>query len=257
MKEKKKYSIVYKTTNTINNKFYIGVHQTNNLEDSYLGSGIIISNAIKKYGKSSFKREILFIYDDVLDAYAKEKELVTEDLVTDKNCYNNCVGGRGGVGNLKHTEEHKQYMSRILKGRPIHPNRLAALIGRKLDEESRKRISEGNKKTKALNPTVRTEESKQLIRDLMTGRDHTWGGKISDGQKSRWADTPKKGKEVICTKTLKIYASAKIAADELKVGEYALRNWLNGRYTNKSTMVWKENYKEQIIWKIKFLRVYL
>ena len=41
---------VYKITNLINNKIYVGVHITKNLNDSYMGSGVNIKRAIKKYG---------------------------------------------------------------------------------------------------------------------------------------------------------------------------------------------------------------
>ena len=54
------YYLIYKTTNLINNKFYIGMHGTNNLEDGYLGSGKIILSAIRLYGKENFIREILY-----------------------------------------------------------------------------------------------------------------------------------------------------------------------------------------------------
>jgi hypothetical protein len=55
----KKY-FVYKTTNKINGKKYIGSHY-GKTDDEYLGSGLLISRAIKKYGKENFKKEILEI----------------------------------------------------------------------------------------------------------------------------------------------------------------------------------------------------
>ena len=58
-----RYSILYKTTNLVNGKIYIGVHSTDNLDDGYLGSGVALLAAIKEYGKKSFKRDILkFFY---------------------------------------------------------------------------------------------------------------------------------------------------------------------------------------------------
>lgn len=52
----KKYHVVYKTTNTLNNKIYVGLHSTNNINDNYIGSGYVLKDAIKKYGKSKFKK---------------------------------------------------------------------------------------------------------------------------------------------------------------------------------------------------------
>lgn len=45
------YIYLYKITNLINNKEYIGIHSSNSLSDNYYGSGTLIRNAIKKYGK--------------------------------------------------------------------------------------------------------------------------------------------------------------------------------------------------------------
>ncbi|MGL6228549.1 MAG: GIY-YIG nuclease family protein, partial [Culicoidibacterales bacterium] len=90
---------VYKTTNLINGKYYIGVHRVKNescINDSYLGSGVCIKKAFKKHGKSNFKKEVLFVYDNYESAYLKEAELVTEETIKMKSVYNQYPGGLGG-----------------------------------------------------------------------------------------------------------------------------------------------------------------
>jgi len=89
-----KFFIVYKTTNLINNKYYIGVHSTYDIDDDYYGSGKYISFALKKHGKKNFKKEILWVFDNSEEMYIKEAELVTPDIVSDPQCYNLLLGGR-------------------------------------------------------------------------------------------------------------------------------------------------------------------
>src|ERR1035437_9481888 len=104
--------IVYKTTNLINGKTYIGIHQTNNLDDGYLGSGLAIKRAIKKYGKDNFKREILeycLSFDELLE---KEKVYVNEEWINEENNYNLKTGGQS-TGLL--SEESRNKISNTLK----------------------------------------------------------------------------------------------------------------------------------------------
>lgn len=86
---------LYKITNWYNGKIYIGVHGTNNLNDSYMGSGILIIKAIKKYGKEYFTKDILEVFDSKVDAYRAENLLITEDFIKREDVYNLNMGGQG------------------------------------------------------------------------------------------------------------------------------------------------------------------
>lgn len=95
------FYIIYKTINTVNNKFYIGKHKTNMLEfDGYLGSGKILKQAIKKYGKEKFIRETLYVFGTNKEASLKEAEILTRKFLIENadKSYNLHVGGVGGAG---------------------------------------------------------------------------------------------------------------------------------------------------------------
>ena len=59
----KTFNYIYKITNKINGKIYIGKHSTDNLNDGYIGSGVVLKQAIKKYGVENFTKEIIEFCD--------------------------------------------------------------------------------------------------------------------------------------------------------------------------------------------------
>lgn len=91
----KKYNYFYKITNLINNHFYYGIHSTDNIDDGYMGSGHRLHRAYKKYGETNFIKEILKYFETRDEALDYEEFVVNENLIKDKNCYNEVLGGGG------------------------------------------------------------------------------------------------------------------------------------------------------------------
>jgi group I intron endonuclease len=93
------HGFIYKTTNLINNKQYIGLCTRE--DDNYLGSGKLLKQAIAKYGKNNFKREILEIsesFDELLEL--EEYYIEKFSAVESPNYYNLAKGGKAGNSNL-------------------------------------------------------------------------------------------------------------------------------------------------------------
>lgn len=166
--DQRKYHFIYKTTNLINAKYYIGMHSTNNLTDGYLGSGTRLWRSIQHYGKENFKVEIQEFLIDRESLRKRELEIVNEEKLKDPLCMNLCKGGYGdfpiqcsiaggktNAGNKRKTGnygwkvcpdktslKYRQSVSKGLKERfKIIPH---IWTGRKHSEESKKLIGSKN-----------------------------------------------------------------------------------------------------------------
>ncbi len=187
------FYIVYKTTNQVNGKFYVGTHKTVDLNDDYLGSGTLLGKAIEKYGVENFKREILFVFDNPEEMFAKEAEIVTEDFLSENNTYNLKRGGFGGWDycntQLREeiTKKSKQYYQEKLKCekfRQYLTNKIKPYHG--LNEG----FILGRAKSKRFAGRKHSESSKKKIGDknsqLLKGSNNPSYGKewINNGKKS-------------------------------------------------------------------------
>lgn len=97
---------IYITTNLINGKYYIGKHK-GEIDDKYLGSGIILKQAIEKYGINNFEKEIIVICSTEEEANIWESKIIGENI-TDPKCYNIAPGGEGGYTIKYFSEEDKR-----------------------------------------------------------------------------------------------------------------------------------------------------
>lgn len=116
----KKY-YVYSFTNEINGKVYIG--KTDNIDRRFRvhksanGDCPLFHNAIKKYGISSFKLDVVDSFDTEEQAFNAEKMLIEKLKTNNRDFGYNLTEGGDGMSGHKHTDESKMKMSQALKGK--------------------------------------------------------------------------------------------------------------------------------------------
>ena len=172
MEIKEPYGFIYITTNMINGKKYIGQKKFCEGWKRYLGSGTLLREAIKKYGKENFIRDIVAIAYSSEELNRLEIEFIkNHNADDDRNKYYNITKGGNGAG---------------------LPGELNGMYGKHHTEEVKKKISEANKGEKnSFYGRHHTEETKEKLRIANKGK---WMGK----------DSPL-SKKVICLETKEIF----------------------------------------------------
>ncbi len=165
--------ILYRTTNLLNGKIYVGVHKVSDTKHSrrYLGSGTILKPAIEKYGRKNFTRTTLAEFNNCKDAYKAEAEMVNEEFLKRTDIYNVKLGGEGSVG-FKPTEQTKIKMS-------------IANRGRVANEEQKLNYSRGQLGNKKWLGKHHTEESKAKISAANKGHTRTVGKILTPENKAK------------------------------------------------------------------------
>jgi group I intron endonuclease len=179
--------VVYKITNTVNGKMYIGctINYAERIKKHLSGKrsgSMLLFKAVNKYGKDAFTCQIISTYNDEASMFLAEKENITKFNSLIPNGYNIHLGGKGG--RMKLTEEqiearraHARLLSKNNIGNKysagtVHTDEMRSAVskahkGKKLTAETRMKMSIasiGNQRSKGVikTPLQRAEISKRM-----------------------------------------------------------------------------------------------
>lgn len=240
--------IIYKITNKINGKIYIGqtVGSLNKRWNRHCrkNSGCLaLINAIEKYGKDGFTIEQIDSSSTLEELNKKENEWVLKCNSLYPNGYNLNTGGN----NKRWSNETKLKMSKTHTGKLLsekHKLSIKRSVIEKLDQnpdlknKGRDKVSKSLKElySKSKHPKKDkkvSDEGKERISESKKGiKNHMFGKKLTDSQleglkiahKNRLKNLP----SVLCHQNGQIYENVTIAARELRLVRSSVSNVLTG-----------------------------
>lgn len=217
---------VYKILNLINQKIYIGKDSKN--RPQYFGSGIHIRNAIKKYGKENFQKEILEECS-TLDELS-QREIYWIDKLNSRDSkigYNISLGGNSVMNGRKHSKESRIKMS--LSQKEYNKKTGGHWKGKKHSEETKNKMS---KTKKDIFESDRGIEIKQKISKSQTGKIQS--------------EETRKKRGISTSRSLKEYFKTEQGKKQLQLSGERLSKWA-------SSEEGKRKYKELSIKKCKHM----
>lgn len=215
---------IYKTTNLVNHKVYIG-KSMKLFNENYLGSGILLQKAIKKYGKENFIVEVIDTAEDMSELNQKEKYWIAKYK---NNSYNIAEGGTGGNTMSNHPNKKEHYkkvakkISKTLKGHTVS------------DEAKNKQSASHTGWFDRLTEDEREEYRKKLsdrMKEIYKDGHHSKGTKLSEETKLKISKS-NKGK-VISDETRK----------KLSQSNLGNKNCLGRRLSNET----KEKIRQSLL----------
>lgn len=247
--------VIYKISNNINNKIYIGStekfnirckqHKHHLLKNTHHSK--ILQNHVNKYGFESLKFEIIEIvldnliereqfYIDTLNPYFNIRKIADSMKGTKRTEKQKIymVEQRklksGYLKGWKHNEESKIKISKAHKGKKIsdeHKSKISNFNkGKKVSEETKIKISESHK------GKIMSNEHKEKLSNSKKGNLNPNFGKTKESHHNfgkTWKNKKNKmPKKVIDNNTGLIYDSIKIASNILKIPESTLNKYILG-----------------------------
>lgn len=163
-----KHYIIYKITNLINGKIYIGKHRCNDLDDGYFGSGKVLWLAINKYGLENFLFHLEIDLKNEKEMDLLEEMVVNKEFLARDDVYNL---SRGGINPCMYGKKNPFYGK--THSREVCERVSKRFGGKHLTQEHKDRISRGFKRLLEEHPEIRVKfgnrRNKRKCRNSITG----------------------------------------------------------------------------------------
>ena len=183
-----KQHYIYLTTNLVNNKKYIGKH-FGELDDSYLGSGLLLQKAVQKYGSQNFIKQILYISHSGEENNQKEKEFITAfNAVQSDEFYNLSAGGDGG--DIFHSLPLQRQQEIREKARQKNKGENNGMYGKHHSEKTKEKLRNIDKSY------TQTEHFRQTMSSVTQGPNNGMYGKHHSEEAKKKMSDSKKGKKL-------------------------------------------------------------
>lgn len=234
--------IIYKTTNKINQKIYIGKDTHN--DPNYLGSGVSLTMAIEKYGRDSFIKEVIETCTSLEQLNEREKFWIEKfDSTNKKIGYNLTIGGEGGdtrkFFSIKKKNSYNEKMSFSMKNSEKYNEFVNSRVGISRPEHSKK-MKELYKSGKMIAWNKGISPSKETRLKISKAN---IGKKLTQEQIQKSAKAKYKSVSMfdLSGNYIKSFESIKHASQEMNVGRDSIYGCCIGKYKQGAGYIWKYN----------------
>lgn len=258
-----RFGYIYKTTNLINGKIYIGQHryEKGGIDETYIGSGKLLRKAIEKYGLKNFKCEIIDEAQNKEELDKKEIKWIAWYRNQGIELYNIVDGGTGGNtnGGKTFSKEWREKISKANKGKIISEEQKKKISearmgytpwnkGIPLSEEQKLKLSKANKGKTSWNKGINWSEEfkksmsdfkmqqyinnpeiKEKLRKSHLGQKSWSKGQTKETNPSLMSNSLKQSKRVKCIETNKTYISLGEAANDINATKGLICMALKGK----------------------------
>jgi hypothetical protein len=202
-RKEKTIHYLYKITCNVTERWYIGMHSTHNLDDGYMGSGVVLRRSIRKYGVDNHTKEIIdfFVTKELMTE--AEKKAITTEMVNDRMCMNLVYGGTGW--NEKHNDAFREKL--------------------KNDSEFKKEFSK--KRTDALNKQYANGVRQKISVKNWDGCKHSEETKLKMSESSKGMGVGEENSQYGTCWVTKDNSNKKIKKENLET--YLKEGWVKGR----------------------------